>query len=1356
MTSRAGSRQSSRAGSSASIHKTNGEPWGVKAIGCGVYHSAALTNYGHLYTWGGGERGQLGQEASDQTKQQRQALDKWTPQRVLVKERVMSLAVGYEHTLAATFSGRLWAWGRGDEGQLGTSRLKNEFQPCLVVGFTNQSRVKAVSAGEQHSAAIVEPQGSVGSKNPSRWLYTWGSCESGKLGLGDDVSSGQKASAHRVPSKWNQDGQVGEPVMVCCGENHTGVLVAAKVDEFDSGATPGDVWIFGGGWFGRLGLGKTDNEYTPQLVTDQGLPNMTDLSCGAFHTCAVSEGDEELWAWGRDKLVCEPKHILRPKKFTHIEGAVKIVKVICGTQHTLVMSRTSAGDGHDLWVWGDNSSSQLAQGENASDNIFIPVQVRSLPGQAKLVATAASHSMALLANDELYAWGNQSSGRLGLEQKQKAKLVRNPAKVNAGWASIETMCELTQDSRNPEAVEDGIGEETTLPPIRDLEEDSLDISNDGREKSAHLARMLSCIKGGQKLENFATVQEVLRSEQEEAKIDALKRKEDQVELELRRCLALILDLPQKESHLRMIESCFIQSLGSNLKFFRGVETPEATVNEHIQPKLRYYEELLWVLQQQPTYLAVLSICLEGNRSAEKHFYSAVSHLYNDLSISRTHHLFVAALKLMASKEIEAAKDAETVFTENVSRLVHCFTHFAQKRAMLRHAASRNRGDPDSPRSLRQQPSINTQTIIDANGEKLIVCDLSVVDRDGHTACLLNAKDVLTALLLALQKLKDRIYLNRAEFEQAREGTGEDSTSEYMQSLDRFKDFMLHFRVIIMQFALDPPVRMIFSHVLEEVRNRQFAPAKVVGAAGEVANCLPLLQLYVRGILVPLLLHADKMSEKILDKEVMAQVTEENWHNLGKVREFCELLAKDVSSQGKKEKFVEAIAVGIRADILKYLLEQANFYDNTDTEILIDMYTSHFDREPQTVLMPTSTLMYLSNMLLEYMQRLRLKEDDPVERLTKEIGPWDEKLIHQIHENEEHLHNFTMNTRFLFEEKAFTICSQSLCPMPPRLCAKSDTSDRVLMRYGDQNKHKDRHFELMQILTEIDRLKPTIVKMSDLKEELEAQQSAYKANKASRNFDMAKKLLAGINAINALQSMEANEANLFAFIATSVLERDLHRAYLQDIERGIQSILEVQETHWKKLKRAEIDMAGALEASLSCKVPDRFIKAAQNMSVPTRLDLQRVNAKIKDLGEYKREKQPTFAFCPTATYSLDFLMKRNIVVSVEGVFQKLRQDKVQLIFSFMPDSTLEISCCVFHRKRKVQISRVFDSVLRHGSPHGGYIGRSNQNIVAVIKLSQQQLKELQRAQANTKLPEMGEPCFTFNSENLVNLVTAMST
>ena len=65
-----------------------------------------------LYTWGGNAFGQVGDGSivSRSSPVQVGALDSWA-----------QVSAGYQHTLATTFIGTLFSWGRNDRGQLGLS-----------------------------------------------------------------------------------------------------------------------------------------------------------------------------------------------------------------------------------------------------------------------------------------------------------------------------------------------------------------------------------------------------------------------------------------------------------------------------------------------------------------------------------------------------------------------------------------------------------------------------------------------------------------------------------------------------------------------------------------------------------------------------------------------------------------------------------------------------------------------------------------------------------------------------------------------------------------------------------------------------------------------------------------------------------------------------------------------------------------------------------------------------------------------------------------------------------------------------------------------------------------------------------
>jgi len=79
--------------------------------------------------------------------------------------QVGMISLGQAHTLAVTRSGELWACGAGDQGQLGLNAAENKLRPCLIESRKFAGgRVVHISAGSQHSIAITD----------SGDVWTWG------------------------------------------------------------------------------------------------------------------------------------------------------------------------------------------------------------------------------------------------------------------------------------------------------------------------------------------------------------------------------------------------------------------------------------------------------------------------------------------------------------------------------------------------------------------------------------------------------------------------------------------------------------------------------------------------------------------------------------------------------------------------------------------------------------------------------------------------------------------------------------------------------------------------------------------------------------------------------------------------------------------------------------------------------------------------------------------------------------------------------------------------------------------------------------------------------------------------------
>jgi len=175
-------------------------PSGVTSLACGSRFTIALTKGGAVHSFGRNEDGQLGH--GDRATQ-------LTPRLVeaLTHVRVAAICARGAHVLALEAdSGKVWSWGRGDEGQLGHGNTAPSSRPRPIAcfggggsttsddtmlspgdnssrsssssssasGMSGAVRAVAIACGRQHSCAL-DDQGQ---------LWTWGGGEDGALGHG--------------------------------------------------------------------------------------------------------------------------------------------------------------------------------------------------------------------------------------------------------------------------------------------------------------------------------------------------------------------------------------------------------------------------------------------------------------------------------------------------------------------------------------------------------------------------------------------------------------------------------------------------------------------------------------------------------------------------------------------------------------------------------------------------------------------------------------------------------------------------------------------------------------------------------------------------------------------------------------------------------------------------------------------------------------------------------------------------------------------------------------------------------------------------------------------------------------------
>jgi alpha-tubulin suppressor-like RCC1 family protein len=238
----------------------------IIAIAAGRFHSLAVTSNGKVAAWGANSRGQIGDGST---------LDRWSPVEIrltngISEPTVSAVAAGDEHSMALTSDGRVFAWGRNSDGQLGTGTLDSVSQPVQL----QVSGIRMIAAGGFHSLAASE----------SGRLMAWGRNAEGQLGTGS-------FEAALVPTSVRTDElPPGTAITaIAGGAAHTIALT-----------TDGAVFGWGLNSSGQLGDGKTVSRNVPAAVsTVTGFTgrNSAGIAAGDSHSVAVTSTGV-VFTWG--------------------------------------------------------------------------------------------------------------------------------------------------------------------------------------------------------------------------------------------------------------------------------------------------------------------------------------------------------------------------------------------------------------------------------------------------------------------------------------------------------------------------------------------------------------------------------------------------------------------------------------------------------------------------------------------------------------------------------------------------------------------------------------------------------------------------------------------------------------------------------------------------------------------------------------------------------------------------------------------------------------------------------------------------------------------------------------------------
>lgn len=208
-----------------------------------------------------------------------------TPVRIEELENIVQIVAGKDHILALDNKGLVYAWGNGQQFQLGRKILERSMMSSLEPRSFGLKNVKFIGSGEFHSFAITK-EGKV---------LAWGLNQYGQCGVDMNIEDGAVVSKPTEIKSLK-----GKDIVYITGGEHHSVAISQS----------GEVYTFGRYDMKEIGIEKEKLPLDDCIVDAHGnvrclpvptklitLPPVSSVACGSHHTLAITT-DGFVFSWG--------------------------------------------------------------------------------------------------------------------------------------------------------------------------------------------------------------------------------------------------------------------------------------------------------------------------------------------------------------------------------------------------------------------------------------------------------------------------------------------------------------------------------------------------------------------------------------------------------------------------------------------------------------------------------------------------------------------------------------------------------------------------------------------------------------------------------------------------------------------------------------------------------------------------------------------------------------------------------------------------------------------------------------------------------------------------------------------------
>ncbi len=431
-------------GAGAGVHPPAPIPGGASwaAVAASDYATCARRTDGAGFCWGQGAIGQAVGIQSD------------APVEIAGGHSFRTLGVNRSHGCGVTTGGALLCWGEDQLGELGDA-----FGPTP----------SAAQAGADFVDVFVGRWVTCATRTSTDELLCFGDNRDGQLGRGDRTTSAEVTLAlparviaadtgHFFTCALDQGGTIS-----CFGRDDHGQCGDGVIDDrFLDTATPvagfgtatigalsgrfwhtcaisdgvdaGRLWCWGDNSEGQLGTGDLIDRATPVEVPQQGGPWIA-VSTGAVHTCALVDltPNSAVYCWGSNESgQLGDGSFNDARSPVAVSASANFVALGGGGGTTCAIDSNA-----ERWCWGNNTQRELGDGSSVTSRPT-PVEIVNGASSWLRIDGGFGYLCGQSATGELWCWGSNENGRLGIGPTPSVADVPTRVGTDADWRTFST------------------------------------------------------------------------------------------------------------------------------------------------------------------------------------------------------------------------------------------------------------------------------------------------------------------------------------------------------------------------------------------------------------------------------------------------------------------------------------------------------------------------------------------------------------------------------------------------------------------------------------------------------------------------------------------------------------------------------------------------------------------------------------------------------------------------------------------------------------------------------------------------------------------------------------------------------